>query len=147
MRLLSSRGAESLLRKIEQRQWILWSFAILVSLLLSAVLVSFIVPMLHERTEELDRMHLNLAVRGLVGLVLLFEIYTIYQQLQIFRIRHELVRREELFRLISENAAAMIAVVGTVIEAFSLSIKSLKPAIPSRLSPSPLNTSPMGCST
>jgi len=67
--------------------------------------------MLHERTEEFDSLHLNLAVRGLVGLVLLFDIYTIYQQLQIFRIRHELVRREELFRLISENAADMIAVV------------------------------------
>jgi PAS domain S-box-containing protein len=61
--------------------------------------------------EEFDTLHLNLAVRGLVGLVLLFDIYTIYQQLQIFRIRHELVEREELFRLISENAADMIAVV------------------------------------
>lgn len=111
MQLNSSRSAESLLRKIEQREWVLWSFAILVTLLLSVGLASFIVPMLHERAEEFDRMHLNLAVRGLVGLVLLFDIYTIYQQLQIFRIRHELVRREELFRLISENAADMIAVV------------------------------------
>lgn len=111
MQLNSSRSAESLLRKIEQREWVLWSFAILVTLVLSVGLASFIVPMLHERAEEFDRMHLNLAVRGLVGLVLLFDIYTIYQQLQIFRIRHELVRREELFRLISENAADMIAVV------------------------------------
>ncbi|HXU19594.1 MAG TPA: PAS domain S-box protein [Verrucomicrobiae bacterium] len=111
MKLQSSRSAESLLRKIERREWVLWSFAILVTLLLSAGLASFIVPMLHERTEEFDSLHLNLAVRGLVGLVLLFDIYTIYQQLQIFRIRHELVRREELFRLISENAADMIAVV------------------------------------
>jgi two-component system, cell cycle sensor histidine kinase and response regulator CckA len=111
MKSPSSRSAESLLRKIERREWVLWSFAILVTLLLSAGLASFIVPMLHERTEEFDSLHLNLAVRGLVGLVLLFDIYTIYQQLQIFRIRHELVRREELFRLISENAADMIAVV------------------------------------
>ncbi|HEY6442444.1 MAG TPA: PAS domain S-box protein [Candidatus Acidoferrales bacterium] len=111
MKLHSSRSAESLLRKIERREWVLWSFAILVTLLLSAGLASFIVPMLHQRTEEFDSLHLSLAVRGLVGLVLLFDIYTIYQQLQIFRIRHELVRREELFRLISENAADMIAVV------------------------------------
>jgi PAS domain S-box-containing protein len=111
MNLQSSRSAQSLLRKIERREWILWSFAILVTLLLSAGLASFIFPMLHEQSEQFDTIHLNLAVRGLVGLVLLFDVYTIYQQLQIFRIRHELVRREELFRLISENAADMIAVV------------------------------------
>src|SRR5690349_11850016 len=90
MELQSSRSAESLLRKIERREWILWSFAILVTLLLSAGLASFIVPMMHEESEQFDTLHLNLAVRGLVGLVLLFDIYTIYQQLQIFRIRHEL---------------------------------------------------------
>lgn len=111
MKFQSTRSAESLLRKIERREWLLWSFAILVTLLLTSGLVSFIFPMLRNRTEEFDSLHLNLAVRALVGLVLLFDIYTIYQQLQIFRIRHELVRREELFRLISENAADMIAVV------------------------------------
>jgi PAS domain S-box-containing protein len=111
MKLQSSGSADSLLRKIERREWVLWSFAILVTLLLTTGLVSFIFPMLHEGTEEFDSIRLSLAVRGLVGLVLLFDIYTIYQQLQIFRIRHELVRREELFRLISENAADMIAVV------------------------------------
>ena len=51
------------------------------------------------------------AVRALVGLVLLFDICTIYRQFQISRIRKELVQREELFRLISENAGDMIAVV------------------------------------
>ena len=104
-------SAHSLLRRIERREWVLWSFAILVTLLLTLTVVSFIFPMLHEHMEEFDSIHMNLAVRGLVGLVLLFDIYTIYQQVQIFRIRHELVRREELFRLISENAADMIAVV------------------------------------
>jgi PAS domain S-box-containing protein len=111
LKLQSSRSAESLLRKVERREWVLWSFAVLVTLLLTAGLVSFIFPMLHEQAGEFDNLHLNLAVRGLVGLVLIFDIYAIYQQLQIFRIRHELVRREELFRLISENAADMIAVV------------------------------------
>ncbi len=111
VKLQSSRSAESLLRKVEQREWVLWSFAVLVTLLLTAGLVSFIFPMLHEQAAEFDSLHLNLAVRGLVGLVLIFDIYAIYQQLQIFRIHHELVRREELFRLISENAADMIAVV------------------------------------
>ena len=51
------------------------------------------------------------AMRGLVGLVFLFDLYTIYQHLLIHRIRRQLVEREELFHLISENAADMIAVV------------------------------------
>jgi PAS domain S-box-containing protein len=46
-----------------------------------------------------------------VGLVFIFDLYTIYQHLLIYRIRRELVQREELFHLISENAADMIAVV------------------------------------
>jgi PAS domain S-box-containing protein len=46
-----------------------------------------------------------------VALVFLFDLYTIYQHLLIFRIRRELVQREELFHLISDNAADMIAVV------------------------------------
>ena len=51
------------------------------------------------------------AIRGLVGLIFLFDLYTIYQHLLIHRIRKELVEREELFHLISENAADMIAIV------------------------------------
>src|SRR6202007_3256169 len=51
------------------------------------------------------------AIRGLVGLVFIFDLYTIYQHLLIHRIRRQLVEREELFHLISENAADMIAVV------------------------------------
>ena len=101
----------SLLRRVERREWILWGFAICVTLLLTAGIASFIFPMVHQELGEFDSLHMNLAVRGLVGLVLLFDIYTIYQQLQIYRIRKELAKREELFRLISENAVDMIAVV------------------------------------
>lgn len=106
-----TNNPHTLMRRIERREWVLWSFAILVTLLLTVGIVSFILPMLHQEMGEFDSLHLNLAVRGLVGLVLLFDIYTIYQQLQIYRIRSELVKREELFRLISENAGDMIAVV------------------------------------
>ena len=54
---------------------------------------------------------LRRAMWGLVGMVLLFDRYTVYQQLQIHRMRRRLFEREELFRLISDNAADMIAVV------------------------------------
>ena len=99
------------MRRIERREWLLWSSAILVTLLLTLGILSFTLPALREYTTDFDTLHLSVAIRGLVGLVLLFDIYTIYQQIQIYRIRHQLVQREELFRLISENAADMIAVV------------------------------------
>jgi PAS domain S-box-containing protein len=102
---------QATLRKIERREWLLLSSAVLVTLLLTLGIASFISPLLSRDTGEFESLHLTLAVRGLVGLVLLFDIYTIYQQLQIHRIRQESGQREELFRLISENAADMIAVV------------------------------------
>jgi two-component system cell cycle sensor histidine kinase/response regulator CckA len=94
------------LQTVERREWWLWAFAVLVTLLLTLGIASF-VPALHEGPLS----HLPNATRGLVGLVLLFDIYTIYQQLQIHRIRRRLVVGEELFRLITENAVDMIAVV------------------------------------
>ncbi|HKV23367.1 MAG TPA: PAS domain S-box protein [Candidatus Acidoferrum sp.] len=48
---------------------------------------------------------------GLLGIVLLFDLYTVYQQLQLHRTRRQLLEREELFRLITENVADVIAVV------------------------------------
>jgi PAS domain S-box-containing protein len=43
--------------------------------------------------------------------VLLFDFYTIYQHFQLQRIRRQLAERDQLFQLISENAADMIALV------------------------------------
>lgn len=99
------------MRGIERREWLLWVFALSVSLLLTAGMLAFILPIMNLGMGLFNGSHIELAIRGLVGLVLLFDIYTIYQQLQIYRIRKELVKREELFRLISENAGDMIAVV------------------------------------
>src|SRR5579862_4764847 len=112
MKLPSQSNIQTGMRRIERREWVLWSSAILVTLLLTLGILSFSFPMLRQRAAgEFDQIHMGLAMRGLVGLVLLFDIYTIYQQFQIYRIRRQLVQREELFRLISENAMDMIAVV------------------------------------
>src|SRR5271154_1219252 len=111
MKLPSPNSIQVGMRKVEQREWLLWSSAILVTLLLTLGIISFSFPALREYTGSFDSSRVDVAIRALVGLVLLFDIYTIYQQIQIYRIRHQLVEREELFRLISENAADMITVV------------------------------------
>ncbi len=98
-------------RKIERREWWLWVAAAIITLLLTVALASFLLPNLSTSQDFHSQYVLPQAVRGLVGLVFLFDIYTIYQHLQIHRIRRELIEREEMFHLISENVADMIAVV------------------------------------
>jgi diguanylate cyclase (GGDEF)-like protein/PAS domain S-box-containing protein len=96
--------------QVEAREWWLWGFAITVTLVLTAGIVSLTFPGNHllQNSEWLD---LKEWVRGLACLVLLFDIYTVYQQLQIQRIRRELTQRNQLFEVITENATDMIAVV------------------------------------
>lgn len=99
------------MRQIESREWSLSWAAIAVTLLLTAGLTSFALGVLHPRSVEVERMDLVVAVRGLICLVLVFDLYVVYQQLQISRMRRRLLEREEFFQLISENVIDMIAVV------------------------------------
>jgi PAS domain S-box-containing protein len=98
-------------RRIERREWWLWAAAGIVTLLLTIGLASFLLPNAHLHQDFYSFNVLPQVMRGLVALVFLFDLYTIYQHLLIYRIRKQLVEREELFHLISENAADMIAVV------------------------------------
>ncbi len=66
---------------------------------------------LHPQAEGSYWTDLKEWVRGLACVVLLFDIYTLYQHLQLQRIRRQLAERDQLFQLITENAADMIAVV------------------------------------
>ena len=98
------------IRQVEAREWWLWGFAVTVTIGLTAAIVSltFSGPHLLNSSEWID---LKEWVRGLACLVLLFDVYTLYQQLQLQRIRRELIQRNQLFEVITENAADMIAVI------------------------------------
>ena len=106
-----SKSLRTNFSRIERREWWLWAAALAITLLLTLGLGSFLLPEVHDLHDFLSLNLLPQAVRALIGLVFIFDLYTIYQHLLIFRIRRELVKREELFHLISENAADMIAVV------------------------------------
>jgi PAS domain S-box-containing protein len=97
-------------RQLEGREWWLWGFAVTVTLVLTVGIVSLTFPGQHllENSEWFD---LKEWVRGLACMVLLFDIYSVYQQLQLQRMRRELADGNQLFQLITENAADMIAVV------------------------------------
>jgi two-component system, cell cycle sensor histidine kinase and response regulator CckA len=100
------------MRVVEKRDWWLWSCAVLITLLLTLAVISFVLPTLHARWPAFNSAPIGDTVMGLVGMVLLFDIYTVYQHFQVQQVRKQLIAREELFRLITENAADMIAVVG-----------------------------------
>src|ERR1700674_4489331 len=98
------------MRRIAKRQWWLWSSAVMVTLLLTLGIASFEFPGLLSGSEAFYSFQLDLAMRGLVGLVLLFNVYTVYQQLQIHRIQSNLsdqvealgkmgIRTEEVYKL------------------------------------------------
>jgi diguanylate cyclase (GGDEF)-like protein len=81
------------LRKLDRRQWWLWSSAVLVLVLLTIAVASLAFPaMLNAQTVEHDfySFYLNQAVRALVGIVLVFAVYVVYQQTMIIRMRNTL---------------------------------------------------------
>jgi two-component system, cell cycle sensor histidine kinase and response regulator CckA len=98
-------------RRVESRQWWLSSSTIVVTLLLTAGIVLIALPVMVPGILSDYSLGTSIGIRGLIGAVLLFDIYVLFQQLQIHRYRNRLAEREELFRLISENAADMIALV------------------------------------
>ncbi len=78
------------LQKLERRDWWLWILAVVVMLLLTLAVVSLSFPNLLKVEDPFFQFSLNQAVRGLVGLVLLFNTYSIYQQVMVKRLRRQL---------------------------------------------------------
>ena len=97
--------------RIEGREWWLWGFAVAVTLALTLGIVSFTFPWFNRQIDSSYWFDLKEWVRGLAALVLLFDFYAVYQNILLHRIRRQLAERDQLFQLISENAADMIALV------------------------------------
>ncbi len=83
------REIQAKLRKLERRDWWLWTLAMVVMLLLTLAVASLTFPGLLKFEDPIFQYGLDQAVRGLVGLVLLFNTYVIYQQVMIKRLRRQ----------------------------------------------------------
>jgi diguanylate cyclase len=103
-------GLQAELEKLERRDWWLWSLAVVVMLLLTFTVFSMSFPNLIKMDDPPFQSGLDRAVRGLAGLILIFNAYTIYQQVMIKRLRRQFseklsemqalqVRAEEFHRL------------------------------------------------
>ncbi len=82
------------LRQIERRDWWAWGYSILVMLLLTFAVISFSLPALHEGLKTFFNIKVGDAVFGLIILVIVFNMYTIYQQILIKRLRRQLAEKQ-----------------------------------------------------
>ncbi len=98
------------LGRAELRDWRLSVTTFAVTLLLTTG-IGVLALAISLRDDEISAIQLKIAVKGLVGVVCLFNLYAVYQKLQIYRIRRTWSDRERLFRLITENAQEMIALI------------------------------------
>jgi diguanylate cyclase (GGDEF)-like protein len=83
------------LRKLERKDWWLWLVSIVMMPLMAAVVLSFTLAQGDRGPGELFQFQLEQNARGLLALVLIFTIYTIYQQTMLKRLRRQ--EAEHLF--------------------------------------------------
>ena len=95
------------LRRLERRDWWLWTLAFILMLLLTFAVASFSLPGLLRQADAFWQTHQRLAAYGLLGLVLLFVVYTSYQQSLIQQVRRRLAEQVlETARLDQERRRA-----------------------------------------
>jgi diguanylate cyclase (GGDEF)-like protein len=92
------------LQKLERRDWWLWSTAVIVMLLLTFAVFTMSFPGLVKVDDPFFQASLNRAVRGLIVLVLIFNAYTIYQQITVKRLRRDFSRKIEEMRILQVRA-------------------------------------------
>lgn len=88
--------AQKSLKGLERRDWWLWWSAVTVMLLLTLAVVTVSLPNILRESDRTFQLNLNLAIHGLVALVLLFNTYTIYQQWLIKRLRTQTAKHLEI---------------------------------------------------
>jgi diguanylate cyclase (GGDEF)-like protein len=88
--------AQKHLKGLEQRDWWLWWSAVTVILLLTLAVVVVSLPTILRESDLVFQLNLSLAIHALVALVLLFNIYTLYQQSLIKRLRTQTAKHLEM---------------------------------------------------
>jgi diguanylate cyclase (GGDEF)-like protein len=92
------------LQKLEKRDWWLWSMAVIVMLLLTFAVFSMTFPGLIKVDDPFFQSGLDRAVRGLIVLVLIFNAYTIYQQVMVKKLRRQFSAQIEDMRILQARA-------------------------------------------
>jgi diguanylate cyclase (GGDEF)-like protein len=92
------------LRKLDKKDWWIWANSIFVMLLLTGALFSLALPSFRQGATALFDIRFSDAIFGLVSFIILFNVYTIYQQVLIKRLRRELAEKQSHALLLRELA-------------------------------------------
>jgi diguanylate cyclase (GGDEF)-like protein len=84
------------LRTLVRHDWSLWALALLVILSLTATVASLSLSIISDPTKPFYAFHISQSVRSLVGMVLVFAVYTLYQQIEFLRTRGRLGEQIEV---------------------------------------------------
>src|SRR5262250_1846661 len=82
-------------QRLERRHWWVRGYSILIIVLLTFAVISLTLPALISGAETIFGIKLREAVYGLIALILLFNIYTIYQEMLIQRLRTQLLVKQD----------------------------------------------------
>jgi diguanylate cyclase (GGDEF)-like protein len=84
------RDLQKSLKQLDRRDWWLWVTAAIILLLLCAAVFSLSFPSLWKTDEIFFQDQVDIGVRGLFALVLLFTVFALYQQYLIKQLRNKL---------------------------------------------------------
>jgi diguanylate cyclase (GGDEF)-like protein len=82
-------------RRIDRRDWWVRGYSIFVILLLTFAVISLTLPAVLTGAETIFKIKLTEMVFGLITLIVLFNIYTIYQEILIKRLRGQLLEKQD----------------------------------------------------
>jgi diguanylate cyclase (GGDEF)-like protein len=82
-------------KKIDRRDWWVRGYSIFVILLLTFAVISLTLPSLLAGAETIFNIRYTEAVFGLITLIVLFNMYSIYQEVLIKRLRRQLLEKQD----------------------------------------------------
>jgi diguanylate cyclase (GGDEF)-like protein len=82
-------------RRIDRRDWWVRGYSIFVILLLTFAVISLTLPAVLTGAETVFKIKLTEVVFGLITLIVVFNIYTLYQEILIKRLRRQLLERQD----------------------------------------------------
>ncbi|HXA78228.1 MAG TPA: GGDEF domain-containing protein [Candidatus Acidoferrales bacterium] len=91
-----AKEIRSNLRRIGRYNWSLWVLAVVIALSLTFAIATLSMEVTFDPHNPFRHFGLSPSVRGLVGMVLLFSVYTLYQQFQLMRTRRRLAEQVEI---------------------------------------------------
>jgi diguanylate cyclase (GGDEF)-like protein len=91
-----AKEIRSNLRKIGRKNWSLWFLAVVIALSLTFAIATLSMAVIFDPHDPFYHFRMSQAVRGLVGMVLLFSVYTLYQQFQLMNTRSQLAEQVDI---------------------------------------------------